>query len=85
MERHWYFIRLADGREKWVDISDECDWGNVQGCTPDDCEDWKDAVGWGNDEDGRTRIVEVRDEDGNEMDVGEWARMVWNCAEAFNG
>ena len=52
-------LYLKDGTSKMVDLGDEEDWGNIQQCGPDDCDDWKNAIGWGNDEDGHIKIVKV--------------------------
>lgn len=65
-------LLLANGERKDIHLADTEDWGNIQSCTPDDREEWKekvgsgfywrDATGWGNDRDGHIPIEEVRDE-----------------------
>lgn len=77
---HCYTLLLANGEEVRMDVGYEEDWGDVQECLPDDCDDWIDSVGWGNDEDGHVKIVGVvDDETGKNMDVCEWAKKrVWS-------
>lgn len=70
-----------------MDIGYEDDWGNVQCCLPGDCEDWKTAVGWGNDVDGHTKIVSVREvANGRVWPPRIWAvRCVWCWVQRYGG
>lgn len=83
---HGYELTLADGREIVIDIACEEDWGNVQPCLPDDCEDWENSVGWGNDEDGHEKIVDVYDcETETHLDPSAWAEeRVWCYAKYYS-
>ena len=54
-----FTLWLDNGNEILVDIGSEDDWGNIQECAPGDCEDWENSIGWGNDEDGHLKIVNV--------------------------
>lgn len=86
---HEYEIRLINGDELVVDIGEECDWGNIQGCVPgDECTDdiWKNKVGWGNDADGHIEIVSVWDcETGDKIEPIVWAKnYVWCWADEYS-
>jgi hypothetical protein len=74
---HYYQIYLADGRKLNVDVGNEDDWGNIQPCATGDCEDWIDSIGWGNDNDGHTKIVRVVDSEDNSMWFGNKAVGKW--------
>lgn len=84
---HSYTVFLANGDSVTMEVADEDDWGSVQECSPDDCEDWENSVGWGNDEDGHIKIVKVIDNlTGDEMDVREWAtQRVWSYVDCYSG
>lgn len=59
---HGYTLELADGREIVMDVGCEEDWGNVQQMFKDDgCGTLISTVGWGNDSDGHSEIVDVFD------------------------
>lgn len=83
---HSYTVFLANGDSFAVEVGDEDDWGNVQECSPDDCDDWETAVGWGNDADGHIKIVKVIDDfTGEELDVREWAtQRVWSYVDCYS-
>ena len=83
---HSYTLLLANGEAVRMDVGYEEDWGNVQQCMPDDCDDGFKAVGWGNDEDGHLKIVGVvDDETGKHMDVCEWAeKRVWSYVDNYS-
>ena len=77
---HCYRLSLENGDEVHMDVGYEEDWGNVQQCTPDDCDDCFNAVGWRNDEDGHVKIIGVVDDETEEsLSVLEWAKYcVWS-------
>lgn len=54
-----YSLWLDNGNEILVDIGSEDDWGNIQECAPGDCEDWENSIGWGNDDEGHLKVVNV--------------------------
>ena len=83
---HSCTLLLANGEAVRMDVGYEEDWGNVQQCMPDDCDDGFKAVGWGNDEDGHLKIVGVvDDETGKHMDVCEWAEnRVWSYVDNYS-
>ena len=83
---HCYRLSLADGTEVAMDVGYEEDWGHVQQCLPDDCEDWKDSVGWGNDEDGHVKIAGVMDcATGKPLKVRQWAELcVWSHVNNYS-
>lgn len=83
---HEYTITLADGDTKTVNVGCEDDWGNIQQCVPDDCDDWETSVGWGNDEDGHIKIVDVVDEEtGEHIEPLKWAKdRVWCYVDYFS-
>ena len=83
---HRYDLLLANGMHLSMDVGYEEDWGNVQQCLPDDCDDWETAVGWGNDFDGHVKILRVFDEDeGNYMQVMAWAKKrVWCYVDCYS-
>lgn len=82
---HRYLLRLANGETKLADIGCEDDWGNVQQCLPNDCEDWNTSVGWGNDEDGHVKIIMVVDMETHDyLKVRRWAGYVWGFADNYS-
>ena len=83
---HVYRLLLNDGKEVYVDVGVEEEWGDIQPCLPDDCEDWRESVGLGNDSDGHRKIVRVVDEEtGESLDPMKWAReLVWPYAENYS-
>ena len=63
-------LHFIDGSFRDVDLANEMHWGNIQQCDPDDCEDWENSIGWGNDEDGHLKIVKVTCDDyGEEVEI----------------
>lgn len=63
-------LHLSDGTVKRVDLGNSEDWGNIQQCTPDDCKDWENSIGWGNDVDGHIKIKKVTCDDyGEEVEI----------------
>ena len=82
---HRYILLLANGEYVSMDVGYEEDWGNVQECSPDDCDDWETAVGWGNDLDGHVKIIRVYDEEeGFYIRTLEWAKTrVWCYADNY--
>lgn len=83
---HAYQLVLADGDVLEVDVGIQEEWGSIQPCSPDDCEDWMESVGFGNDMDGHRKIVEViDDESGESLDPMKWAKeLVWPYAEDYS-
>ena len=83
---HKYRIKLIDGSTREIDVGYEEDWGNIQQCTPDDCDDWEKSVGYGNDEDGHIKIVKVIDlEKCLAIDPMLWAKnFVWKYVENYS-
>ena len=83
---HEYQITLLGGDKKNINIGYEDDWGNIQQCTPGDCPEWQNSVGYGNDEDGHIEIVKVVDlENGLEIDPMLWAKnFVWKYVENYS-
>ncbi len=83
---HSYTLRLANGDEVRMDVGYEEDWGNVQQCMPDDCDDCFESVGWGNDMDGHLKIVDVVDDETEEsLVVHEWAKYcVWCYVDNYS-
>ena len=69
-------LHLADGTSVDVDLACEEDWGDIQGCLPDDCDDWQDSLGWGNDCDGHIKIVKVVGKDDKEIPMDEFRQDV---------
>ena len=76
---HRYELALADGGRVTMDVASEEDWGDVGRCCPGDCDDWENAIGWGNDADGHRKITAVTDcETGESLDPRRWAEeRVW--------
>lgn len=60
-QNYCYIIYLDTGTSKTIYLDDESDWGDIQPCLPDDCENWEDSIGWGNDVDGHMKIEKVVD------------------------
>ena len=54
-----YDLHLKSGKIKSIDISNEEEWGDIQQCIPNDCDDWKYSIGYGNDIDGHDKITLV--------------------------
>ena len=82
---HRYLLRLANGETIEADIGYEEDWGNIQPCVPDDCEDWETSVGWGNDLDGHVKIMMVVDmEMHNYLNVKRWVEYVWGFVKNYS-
>mgnify|MGYP003290469635 CR=1 FL=1 len=73
---HEYEIILNNGESKVIDVGCEEDWGDIQGCVPDDCDDWQDSLGWGNDCDGHIKILKVTDKNDNEIPMDEFRQDV---------
>ena len=75
-ESHRYQLFFKDGGNAIVDVANEEQWGDIQMCTPEDCENWVTSIGYGNDFDGHRVIVKVIDlETGAELEgcnVGWW-------------
>jgi hypothetical protein len=69
-------LYLADGTSVDVDLACEEDWGDIQGCLPDDCEDWQNSLGWGNDCDGHIKILKVTDKNDKEIPMDEFRQDV---------
>jgi len=82
---HSYTLTLSSRRKVTMDVGYEEDWGNVQPCVPGDCKDWRNSVGWGNDNDGHRKIVGVvDDETGKPLDVRQWAEdCVWKYVDNY--
>jgi len=80
---HSYALGMDDDSVVIMDVGYQEDFGDVQHCNPEDCDDWTEAVGLGNDEDGHLKIVKVEDLDGDRVwegnaQVKEWAETcVW--------
>lgn len=83
---HEYTITLADGDTMCINIGYEEYWGNIQECTPDDCDDWETSVGWGDDDEGHIKIVDVVDEEtGEHLEPLKWANeRVWCYVDYFS-
>lgn len=83
---HSYNITLINGTEINIDVGYEEDWGNIQQCTPDDCPQWENAVGYGNDLDGHTEIIKVIDNETDiEIDPWKWANeCVWKYVDNYS-
>lgn len=83
---HDYEIFLIDGTKKIVNVGYEEDWGNIQQCTPDDCPEWQDSIGWGNDLDGHTEITKVIDLETDEvLNPLYWAKnFVWKYVNNYS-
>ncbi len=83
---HEYTLVLENGNELTIDVGCEEDWGNVQECISDDCDDWETAVGWGNDDEGHVKIVSVVDnENGKQFsNIRKWAEnRVWKYQDNY--
>lgn len=90
---HNYILFLKDGTCIYFDVGDEELWGNVQPMLPTDFsgeypEYFNEIPGWGNDADGHTEIVAVKDEDIDDSDsylsIREWAKYVWSFAYKYS-
>ena len=83
---HRYELALADGSRVRMDVACEEDWGDVGRCCPGDCDDWENAIGWGNDADGHRKITAVTDcETGESLDPRHWAEeLVWPYATNYS-
>ena len=69
-EPYFCNLYLENGDVKHIDLGSSEDWGNIQQCTPDDCKDWENSIGWGNDEDGHIKIKKVTtDVYGEEVEI----------------
>ncbi len=80
-----YLLRLCNGETQIANIGCEEEWGNIQPCTPGDCEDWISSVGWGNAEDGHVKIIMVVDLDTHDyLNVKQWAEYVWGFVENYS-
>lgn len=71
-----YTLQLQSGKTKTIDISVEEEWGYIQNCAPNDCDDWKYSVGYGNDMDGHDKIISVSAPNGDRWE-GNADVMYW--------
>ena len=78
-------LHFADNETKEIDLGDESDWGNIQPCITDDCEDWEASIGYGDDADGHKKIVKVTDIYGTDIPLDEFKRDVEDFIIYYEG
>ena len=88
----WYDITLQDEdgeiEEQQIDVTEEEDWGNINTsdgtCYFPSGEEF-DGIGYGNDEDGYRKIVQVVDlNTGRKVPLRKWANFVDSLVELFS-
>lgn len=84
-EPYQCILHFANNETKAIDLGDESDWGNIQQCTPDDCDDWEDSIGYGNDVDGHKKIIKVTTPCGTVIPLDEFERDVKDFVIYYEG